>query len=105
MDYLNDIVGGSFIWSVDQDDAQYTALTSLYPNININNASSTQTNQCKYTGCGESCPSDWTLMTTVSTPPTGPSCPSNSRASLCCPTAAVPQNCQWTGGGGMSLEY
>ncbi|KAH9829398.1 uncharacterized protein C8Q71DRAFT_863325 [Rhodofomes roseus] len=100
LDYLNAIVGGSFIWSVDQDDAQYTALTALYPDININNASSTQTNQCKYTGCGESCPPDYTPMTTVTTPPTGLHCTKKARASLCCPTAAVPQNCQWRGGGG-----
>ncbi|KAH9919518.1 uncharacterized protein B0H18DRAFT_1122441 [Fomitopsis serialis] len=52
MDYLETIVGGSFIWSVDQDDTQYTALTGLYPDIGINNASSTQTNECQYTGCG-----------------------------------------------------
>ncbi|TFY61110.1 hypothetical protein EVJ58_g4713 [Rhodofomes roseus] len=88
LDYLNAIVGGSFIWSVDQDDAQYTALTALYPDININNASSTQTNQCKYTGCGESCPPDYTPMTTVTTPPTGLHCTKKARASLCCPTAA-----------------
>jgi chitinase len=30
VDYLDKIVGGSFVWSVDQDDVIYTAISALY---------------------------------------------------------------------------
>jgi hypothetical protein len=73
------------VWSIDQDDSQYTALNALYPDVDYNNASSTQDNQCKTTGCGESCPDGWNLMASLTTPDNGPSCPTKNRASLCCP--------------------
>ena len=39
------------IWSVDQDDSRYSALSGLYPDININNPSLVESgNQCQVTG-------------------------------------------------------
>jgi hypothetical protein len=73
------------IWSVDQDTPQYNALNALYPDVDYNNASSTETNQCKTTGCGESCPDGWLDVAGLTTPAGGPSCPTDNRASLCCP--------------------
>jgi hypothetical protein len=73
------------IWSIDQDTPQYDALNALYPDVDYNNASSTESNQCKTTGCGESCPSGWLDVADLTTPAGGPSCPKNNRASLCCP--------------------
>uniref|UniRef100_A0A8H7XM16 GH18 domain-containing protein n=1 Tax=Psilocybe cubensis TaxID=181762 RepID=A0A8H7XM16_PSICU len=51
LNYANSIcLGGTMIWSLDQDDNLYTALTGLYPDIGINTPSSIESgNQCRVT--------------------------------------------------------
>jgi hypothetical protein len=61
----------------------------LQPDADYNNASSTQSNQCKSTGCGESCPNGWSWIAGLTTPANGPSCPANNRASFCCPQVSL----------------
>ena len=44
------------IWSVDQDDSSYSALSGLYPDIDINNPSLVESgNQCQVTGEFDAC--------------------------------------------------
>ncbi|CAK5269218.1 unnamed protein product, partial [Mycena citricolor] len=92
---------GTMIWSVDQDDLQYSALSALYPGIDVNKPSSVESgNQCTITGCGQNCPSGWDTLTTLTTNPgAGSSCNANSPAKLCCPSGNAPQSCSWRGGG------
>ncbi|KAF8816939.1 hypothetical protein BYT27DRAFT_6953579 [Phlegmacium glaucopus] len=107
MDYANSIcLGGTMIWSVDQDDSSYSALSGLYPDININNPSVIESgNQCQVTGCGQQCPSGYDSLTTLTQiPNTLGSCPTSNPARLCCPKGNEPQNCSWRGGGGTSCN-
>ncbi|KAK7056119.1 chitin-binding type-1 domain-containing protein [Favolaschia claudopus] len=99
-------LGGTMIWSVDQDDMHYTALSSLYPGIDVNNPSAVESgDQCAITGCGQSCPDGWDTLTTLTTNPgSATSCDTNSPAKLCCPSGNAPQNCHWTGGGGSTCN-
>ncbi|KAK6987473.1 chitin-binding type-1 domain-containing protein [Favolaschia claudopus] len=99
-------LGGTMIWSVDQDDMHYTALSSLYPGIDVNNPSAVESgDQCAITGCGQSCPDGWDTLTTLTTNPgSATSCDPNSPAKLCCPSGNAPQNCHWTGGGGSTCN-
>ncbi|KIJ58948.1 glycoside hydrolase family 18 protein [Hydnomerulius pinastri MD-312] len=55
MNYANDhCIGGSMIWSLDQDDSTYTALTGLYGNVTQGIASGVS----QSTGCIET---DWNV--------------------------------------------
>lgn len=111
------------IWSVDQDDGSYSALSGLYPDIGINNPSLVESgNQCQVTGtffvwnllsflnetqsgCGQQCPSGYDSLTTLTQVPNMVgSCPTNNPARLCCPKGNEPQNCSWRGGGGTSCN-
>ena len=108
LNYANSIcLGGTMIWSVDQDDASYTALMGLYPDIGINNPSFVDATSCMITGCGQACPTgqQWSAMTTLTTNPSSSvTCPSNNPATLCCPTGDKPTNCAWSGGGGTTCN-
>jgi hypothetical protein len=97
---------GTMIWSVDQDDMQYTALRGLYPDIDVNKPSVVESgDQCTITGCGQNCPSGWDTLTTLTTnPASATSCDPKSPAKLCCPSGNAPQNCHWTGGGGSTCN-
>ncbi|KAK2461060.1 hypothetical protein APHAL10511_006907 [Amanita phalloides] len=92
MDYANSIcLGGTMIWSADQDDSSYDALRGLYPDININNPSLVESgNQCQVTGCGQQCPSGYDSLTTLTRIPNQmklddwhPTCIQGYKA-LCC---------------------
>ncbi|KAJ7257772.1 hypothetical protein C8J57DRAFT_1516652 [Mycena rebaudengoi] len=100
VNYANSIcLGGTMIWSVDQDDTSYTALRGLYSDIAINTPSSSETgNECQITGCGQSCPSGYNTLTSLSASRTE-TCSSGSNAKLCCPPGDEPQQCSWRGGG------
>ncbi|PPR04933.1 hypothetical protein CVT24_007314 [Panaeolus cyanescens] len=108
LNYANSIcLGGTMIWSVDQDDTSYTALKGLYPDINVNNPSFVDATSCMITGCGQGCPSgqQWSAMTTLTTNPgSSVTCPANNPATLCCPTGDKPRNCKWSGGGGTTCN-
>ncbi|KAI5116231.1 hypothetical protein M0805_001223 [Coniferiporia weirii] len=107
MDYANSIcLGGTMIWSVDQDDTSYTALQGLYPDIDVNNPSSSESgNMCQVTGCGQNCPAGYDSLTTLtSIPNSATSCDPSNPARLCCPPGDEPQNCVWRGGGGTSCN-
>ncbi|KAF9559713.1 hypothetical protein CPC08DRAFT_505392 [Agrocybe pediades] len=107
LQYANTIcLGGTMIWSVDQDDSQYTALGALYGDVNINKPSSTESgNLCQTTGCGQSCPAGFEALTTVTQiPGIAGSCPTNNPARLCCPVGLEPQGCHWSGGGGSTCN-
>lgn len=90
------------VWSVDQDDMLYTALSGLYGSVVENTPSEVLSgNECFVTGCGEACPEEYSTMTVLSYNPTsGKSCSEDHLALLCCPFGDQPQNCEWRGGGG-----
>jgi hypothetical protein len=90
------------IWSVDQDDLQYTALQGLYADIDINTPSIVEAgDECAITDCGQSCPLGWNTLTTLTTnPASATSCDPATPAKLCCPAGNSPQSCSWRGGVG-----
>ncbi|KAF9465227.1 hypothetical protein BDZ94DRAFT_1307367 [Collybia nuda] len=103
LDYANSIcLGGTMIWSVDQDDSSFTALHGLYSDVNINAPSSIDSgNQCQITGCGQGCPDKYESLTTLTQNPSlTSSCDPKNPARLCCPIGNAPQSCFWRGGGG-----
>ena len=108
LNYANSIcLGGTMIWSVDQDDTQYTALKGLYPDINDNNPTFEDPTSCMITGCGQACPTglQWSAMTTLTTNPNSlQTCPTDNPATLCCPTGDKPTDCAWSGGGGTTCN-
>ncbi|GJJ07068.1 hypothetical protein Clacol_001267 [Clathrus columnatus] len=104
LNYANSIcLSGTLIWSLDQDDTSYTALSGLYGFIPNNTASQVVTgDECMITDCGsKGCPSGYTPMTQLaSNPATGTTCSKKDLATLCCPSGDAPQQCHWRGGGG-----
>ncbi|KAF8961088.1 hypothetical protein BDZ97DRAFT_2077079 [Flammula alnicola] len=103
MNYANDhCIGGTMIWSVDQDDTSYTAMTDLYPEITALAAGNVESgDQCVVSPCGAtSCGLGQVAIASVTTNPALPGevCPLNNRALLCCPAGNAPTSCQWRGG-------
>jgi hypothetical protein len=94
------------VWSVDQDDTLYTALSGLYGAVDENEPSKEESNnQCLFTECGDKCPPGYDSLTTVSTIPNSvKACSKKKPSRLCCPTGSKPQKCSWRGGGGSSCE-
>lgn len=94
------------IWSLDQDDTSYTALSGLYGFIPNNTASQVVSgNECMITDCGQGCPNGYTPMTKLaSNPSTGKTCSTKDLATLCCPSGDAPQQCKWRGGGGHTCK-
>ncbi|KAK0543803.1 hypothetical protein OC845_005939 [Tilletia horrida] len=103
MNYANSIcIGGTMIWSVDQDTPQGDALAALYPDIlGIAGQKDTGADSCQVTLCGESCPAGFTSVSKVSINPALYNAPCDIKkkpASLCCPTGAAPTQCHWNRG-------
>ncbi|KAJ6484663.1 hypothetical protein C8R45DRAFT_1214695 [Mycena sanguinolenta] len=100
LQYANSIcLGGTFVWSLDQDDNSYTALSALWSDVTANNASfSFGGDQCTYTGCGLSCPTDYTLIGSLQQNPiTLEACNGLETSSVCCPVGDAPLSCDWRG--------
>ncbi|KAJ7264087.1 hypothetical protein B0H12DRAFT_1102814 [Mycena haematopus] len=100
LQYANGIcLGGTMVWSLDQDDTSFTALSALWGDVTANNASSSITgDSCTYTGCGLSCPNDWTLLGKLQKNPiTLEVCKGLDTSSICCPAGDAPQSCTWRG--------
>ncbi|KAJ7636708.1 hypothetical protein FB45DRAFT_1056011 [Roridomyces roridus] len=101
LQYANSIcLIGTMIWSVDQDDTAYTALSALYGDVTDNNSTDQITgNQCTYTDCGGSCGSETLLGLLESNPVTLETCTGVGKdfVSICCPVGDAPQSCTWRG--------
>ncbi|KAJ6492287.1 hypothetical protein C8R45DRAFT_990838 [Mycena sanguinolenta] len=100
LQFANDIcVGGTMVWSLDQDDTQFTALSALWGDVTANNASSSVTgDQCIYTGCGLSCPNEYTSIGKLQqNPKTLQTCKGLDTSQICCPVGDAPQSCAWRG--------
>ncbi|KAL4812489.1 bacteriodes thetaiotaomicron symbiotic chitinase [Aspergillus spinulosporus] len=112
-DYANDVgLGGLMIWSIDQDDKQFTALegllgTSLQDyDLNLKRAQVTDAGhwtsingqQCVMSDCGNpaQCPAGYGMA------PNGngfqDNCGSTKYRIICCPLDAMPTECLWRGG-------
>ncbi|KAF5329772.1 hypothetical protein D9619_009132 [Psilocybe cf. subviscida] len=100
LEFANTIcLGGTMIWSLDQDDTSYTALSGLFAGLDIHKPSRVEHgNECQITGCGQDCPVGYTFMThTYSNPAVAETCDTDKPAKVCCPPGAVPQDCHWRG--------
>ena len=119
-------IGGTMIWSVDQDDTGYTALNDLYPGLSalapgeVDTGDQCVTSPCGASSCGLGQVCDpireskvtwcrWYLVfsaiAAVSTNPALPGtiCELDNLVLLCCPAANAPQSCQWRGRNSDSL--
>ncbi|KAJ7779316.1 hypothetical protein DFH07DRAFT_794677 [Mycena maculata] len=86
------------VWSLDQDDTSYTALSALWGDVTANNASSITGDTCIYTACGLSCPHDYTLMGNLQkNPHTLQVCSGLENVAVCCPVGDAPSSCTWRG--------
>ncbi|KZS89652.1 hypothetical protein SISNIDRAFT_489074 [Sistotremastrum niveocremeum HHB9708] len=102
MNYANDrCIGGTMIWSVDQDDTQYNALADLYPDITAAQGSVESGDQCSITACGatscgfgEVCTADNVQDLEAQCPHT---CPLGEAKAYCCVEPPPYQNCKWVG--------
>ncbi|KAJ6503678.1 hypothetical protein C8R45DRAFT_1209318 [Mycena sanguinolenta] len=106
LQYANSIcLGGTFVWSLDQDDNSYTALSALWSDVTANNASfSFGGDQCTYTGCGLSCPTDYTLIGSLQQNPiTLEACTGLETSSVCCPVGDAPLSCNWRGAAALGI--
>lgn len=115
VDWANDTgLGGVMIWSVDQDDSNYSALTGLlgrspgdfgdiHDGSSVSDAghwASMDGQKCIRTDCGllPQCPSGYEMA-----PFPGPrafpdDCGGDEGRIICCPVNAMPQSCVWRGG-------
>ncbi|KZT36396.1 hypothetical protein SISSUDRAFT_1120964 [Sistotremastrum suecicum HHB10207 ss-3] len=97
-------LGGTAIWSIDQDDPNSSGLQALYPNFPTppnEIGTIAQEDQCSITSCGaNSCHAGAVVVSTLTTNPASPGiiCPANSPALLCCPASSAPASCTWRGG-------
>ncbi|KAJ6503695.1 hypothetical protein C8R45DRAFT_973479, partial [Mycena sanguinolenta] len=97
LQFANDIcVGGTMVWSLDQSAE---ILLALWGDVTANNASSSVTgDQCMYTGCGLSCPKDYTSIGRLQqNPKTLQTCKGLDTSQICCPVGDAPQSCTWRG--------
>ncbi|KAK0569581.1 hypothetical protein OC861_000761 [Tilletia horrida] len=95
MNYANSIcIGGTMIWSVDQDTPQGDALAALYPNIlGIAGQKESEADACQVTLCGQSCPAGFTSVSKVSTNPAlGIFCDINKKPAQLYSEAGIPGN-------------
>ncbi|KAF9480725.1 hypothetical protein BDN70DRAFT_992516 [Pholiota conissans] len=95
MNYANDhCIGGTMIWSVDQDDTKYTAMTDLFPGITAFAGGTVEVgDQCTVSPCGAtSCGHGKVSIASVITNPALPGevCDLDKRALLCCPAGNAP---------------
>ncbi|KAA8652731.1 uncharacterized protein ATNIH1004_001636 [Aspergillus tanneri] len=113
IDWANDVgLGGVMIWSIDQDDKKFSALTGLLgrsvKDYNTLLQRMETTDAGKWTSInGQKC-----IMTDCGLPPTCPSgyglapngggfhdtCGNSQFKIICCPLDAMPSSCLWRGG-------
>ncbi|KAF7339151.1 hypothetical protein MVEN_01992200 [Mycena venus] len=99
MNYAHDhCIGGSMIWSMDQDDDSYTALKGLYPDIDAANQGLTEKNdKCIISECNvSSCGAGYNKMGTTPEDPLSPG--ERCDRLICCPSNNSPSSCTWRGG-------
>ncbi|KAJ7864946.1 hypothetical protein B0H14DRAFT_2734817 [Mycena olivaceomarginata] len=79
----NGVLGGTMIWSVDQDDSfDYAALKALYPSVADVNSGTHQGGDTCFTASAGAVNAD------------------GSKHPVCCPTGDMPTKCTWRGGDG-----
>ncbi|KAF7296695.1 Chitin-binding type-1 domain-containing protein [Mycena chlorophos] len=112
LQYANSIcVSGTVVWSLDQDDMEFTALQGLWGDITDNGVNSTDIvskDSCSYTACGFNCPPESTVLGKLEKNPiTLESCTWPQFSSVCCPLADAPSDCTWRGepaNGGLTCD-
>ncbi|KAJ6483100.1 hypothetical protein C8R45DRAFT_931729 [Mycena sanguinolenta] len=90
LQYANSIyLGGTMVWSLDQDDSSFTALSALWGDVTGNNASSSITAEClfHYIPLGFFEKNPLTLEV----------CGASQDSALCCPRGDAPQSWTWRG--------
>ncbi|PIG87825.1 hypothetical protein AARAC_011883 [Aspergillus arachidicola] len=115
VDWANDVgLGGVMIWSVDQDDDQFSALEGLlghgvgdYKSMIARSAisdaehwASSNGQKCIETNCSlvPSCPAGYELAPFTGVKAFKDNCKGQNSRAICCPIDAMPQSCVWRGG-------
>lgn len=119
VDYANSVgLGGVMIWSVDQDDGQFSALQGLLGmslqsySVVLQRAERTDAGKwtslngqkCVTSDCGSpaECPGGYGMAPGGNAYPDN--CGDTAYRIVCCPLSAMPESCTWRGGEG-TLKY
>ncbi|KAH6871517.1 hypothetical protein B0T10DRAFT_466678 [Thelonectria olida] len=110
IDYANDLgLHGIFVWAIDQDTDQFTALQAVTGQDIANRIEPSDTlgnfdvGNCYITGCKQPCRDGYNKMTGLNQDSNGKGCPKGSKnkkqRNLCCPSwgAPDPSTCSWVG--------
>ncbi|PWN48363.1 hypothetical protein IE53DRAFT_363961 [Violaceomyces palustris] len=102
VEYANsNCLGGTMIWSIDEDTPTFDALVGLYPTVSGSFTGDVHRGPegCRTMACGvDTCPVGFTKVgSTYLSEEFKDSCRTNPNpAAICCPTTTAPTDCYWT---------